>query len=74
MRPTVSATVGPSNLVGATGQAGHPTALIAEAQRAAAGLNISTHSGHPPALTAAQVAVYQLGICRVLGGTGAGLR
>jgi hypothetical protein len=73
MCPTGSATVGPSNAAGVTGQPGHPTALIAEAQRAAAGLSISTRSGHPVALTAVQVTHYQLGILWVLGDAGAGL-
>lgn len=49
------------------------TSLIAEAKRAAAGLTITTRSGHPFALTGAQVTLYQLGILWALGDAGAGL-
>ncbi|WP_158647729.1 transcriptional regulator, partial [Actinoplanes sp. ATCC 53533] len=49
------------------------TSLITEARRAAAGLEVSTRSGHPFALTAAQVTLYQLGIHWALGDAGAGL-
>ena len=49
------------------------TSLIIEAQRAAAGLTVSTRSGHPFALTSAQVTLYELGIHWALGDAGAGL-
>lgn len=49
------------------------TSLIAEAQHAAAGLTVSPWSGHPLALTSAQVTLYQLGIHWALGDAGAGL-
>jgi transcriptional regulator with XRE-family HTH domain len=49
------------------------TSLIAEAKRAAAGLTVVTRAGHPFALTAAQVTLYQLGIHWALGDAGAGL-
>jgi transcriptional regulator with XRE-family HTH domain len=49
------------------------TALMGEAKRAAAGLTVATRSGHPFALTGAQVTLYQLGIHWALGDAGAGL-
>lgn len=49
------------------------TSLIGEAKRAAAGLSVTTRSGHPFALTSAQVTLYQLGILWALGDAGAGL-
>jgi transcriptional regulator with XRE-family HTH domain len=49
------------------------TTLITEAQRAAVGLEVSTLSGHPFALTSAQVTLYRLGIHWALGDAGAGL-
>jgi transcriptional regulator with XRE-family HTH domain len=48
-------------------------ALITEARRAASGLDIITSSGHPFALTTAQVTLYQLGIYWALGDAGAAL-
>jgi hypothetical protein len=49
------------------------TSLITEAGRAASGLDVSTRSGHPFALPAAQVTLYELGIHWALGDAGAGL-
>lgn len=49
------------------------TSLIGEAKRASAGLTVTTRSGHPFALTNAQVTLYQLGILWALGDAGAGL-
>jgi len=49
------------------------TSLITEAERAAAGLTVPTLSGHPLALTSAQVTLYRLGIHWSLGDAGAGL-
>lgn len=47
--------------------------LIGEARSAAGGLSVTLLSGHPFALTSAQVTLYQLGIHWALGDAGAGL-